>query len=218
MQIGGYRVRKGFGTKADSEVVVDIQKLCYRLTGMVGLDDEASSHNTETEFTIHADDTLVWNSTNVLGRTMRGRAAPLSFDLSGQPGTAGAILGASRLTLRAKALGGADQAVDNHANWAQPMLYCGPDAPFLPKIKIQYPQDNAQVHIGDKQWFTGTATDYAGTPIPWQNLRWTVNMVHGQGGGSHIHPAIKSYQNTPWGFFDVVAHTNNDEDVRFLNY
>lgn len=156
----------------------------------------------------------------------------------------GNLLGVSKLRLQVKPPAGYKAEDADHINWGDLRVFCGPDAPYVPRIWINAPESDITAKVGELVFFSGGAEgeqskvlqrhpspstnqfpdisllepDWKGNAIPWQSLSWTVNIVHGQGQGSHIHPATFYFPQTGWGSFLVEAHTNNPNEVRILSF
>lgn len=212
MVVGGHRIRKGVGVHSISNLEIDISGACYSLALKVGVDDETKP-NGRGEFLLYADNKLRWNSTAANGgKFLSSGATPLAFDI-GHFTNMGNLLGVSKLRLSARPPVGFKPENPDHLDWGELRVFCGPDAPYVPRIWINSPEPDLIAKPGELVFFSGGAKDWKGNAIPWQTLSWTVNIVHGQGQGSHIHPATYYFPQTGWGSFLVSAHTNNPNEV-----
>lgn len=121
--IGGRVYTRGLGTTAPSEIVYYLGGRCSRLVTDVGIDDEATTPVPAT-FTVYADDVAVASS----GPIAAGESArTLTADLTGAAWL--------RLVTTGSGPAGDGTTVNDHADWAVPVLSCGqtaPDAPVLP--------------------------------------------------------------------------------------
>jgi alpha-galactosidase len=124
LTIAGRVYTRGLGTTAPSEVVYYLGGECTQLRTDVGLDDAATAA-VPASFTVYADDTVAASASEVLAGEP---ARPLTADLTG----------AAWLRLVTTGSGAAPDGttVNDHADWAAPILTCGtatPDDPVLPE-------------------------------------------------------------------------------------
>jgi alpha-galactosidase len=123
LTIGGRVYTRGFGTTAPSEIVYYLGGRCSNLTTDVGLDDETTAA-VPASFTVYADDTPAASASDVVaGEPPRTLTADLT--------------GAEWLRLVTTGSGAAPDGttVNDHADWAAPILTCGsstPNDPVLP--------------------------------------------------------------------------------------
>ncbi|KAI9023383.1 Sorbosone dehydrogenase-domain-containing protein [Hyaloraphidium curvatum] len=215
MNIGGHRVRKGLGVRAVSNIEVDLQGACYGMYLKAGIDD-ARAPEGHGELVLFADNRVRWNSTRAnRGKFLSSGMAPLTFDIGHASGV-GNLLGVRKLRLFARAPVGFTAGPADQIDWGEMRVFCGPEAPYVPRLFINAPESDLVAKPGELVFFTGGAKDWKGNAIPWQNLEWTVNIVHGQGGGSHIHPALFYFPQTGWGSFQVEPHTNNAQEYYYF--
>jgi alpha-galactosidase len=121
--IGGQVYTRGIGTTAPSEVRYYLGGRCAQLTVDVGIDDEAPTAIPAT-FTVYADDAVAAASGPVAaGEPPR----TLTADLTGAQWL--------RLVATGSGANSDGTTVNDHADWARPVLACGaagPDDPVLP--------------------------------------------------------------------------------------
>jgi alpha-galactosidase len=121
--IGGKYYTRGLGTTAPSEIVYYLGGRCSQLVTDVGIDDEAATTVPAT-FTIYADDTEAAAS----GSVAAGDAPKtLTADLTGATWL--------RLVTTGSGAGSDGTTVNDHVDWATPVLTCGnatPSDPVLP--------------------------------------------------------------------------------------
>ncbi|MGO9816435.1 MAG: NPCBM/NEW2 domain-containing protein [Isosphaeraceae bacterium] len=100
--LGGRGFKYGFGTHADSRLVLDLKSSARRFTAWVGVDDETQSRGS-VEFRVIANGKTLWSS-----GVMRGKQPPKEVDLD--------ISGINKLILQ---VGDAGDGIDHdHADWA----------------------------------------------------------------------------------------------------
>ncbi len=102
LTLGGKIFEHGFGTHADSRLVLDVKGSARRFTAWVGVDDETHG-NGSVEFRVIADGKTLWSS-----GVMRGRQPAKAVDVD--------ISGARKLILQVGDAG--DGITYDHADWA----------------------------------------------------------------------------------------------------
>jgi len=121
--IGGHVYNRGIGTTAPSEILYYLGGRCTGLTVDVGIDDEAPTAIPAT-FTVYADDSVAAES----GPVASGDAPrTLTADLTGAQWL--------RLVTTGSGANSDGTTVNDHTDWAAPVLTCGtpdPDDPVLP--------------------------------------------------------------------------------------
>jgi alpha-galactosidase len=121
--IGGRVYTHGLGTTAPSEIRYFLGGRCTELTVDVGIDDDAPTAVPAT-FTVYADDAVAAES----GPVASGDAPrTLTADLTGAQWL--------RLVTTGSGTNSDGTAVNDHTDWARPVLTCGaagPDDPVLP--------------------------------------------------------------------------------------
>jgi alpha-galactosidase len=120
LTIAGRVYTRGLGTTAPSEIVYYLGGRCTNLTTDVGLDDE-TTNAIPASFTVYADDTAAATATDVVaGEPPRTLTADLT--------------GAAWLRLVTTGSGAAPDGttVNDHADWAAPILTCGTATPTDP--------------------------------------------------------------------------------------
>ncbi|HEU5470927.1 MAG TPA: NPCBM/NEW2 domain-containing protein [Actinophytocola sp.] len=125
LTIGGRLYTRGIGTTAPSEISYYLGGRCTGLTADVGVDDEAATTIPAT-FTVFADDTAVAASGPVLAGT-----APrtLTADLTGATWL--------RLVTTGSGPGPDGTTVNDHTDWAAPILTCGIPDPADPVLPVE---------------------------------------------------------------------------------
>jgi alpha-galactosidase len=123
--IAGRVYTRGIGTTAPSELVYYLGGRCTRLTTDVGLDDE-TTRAVPASFTVFADDTPAAAVENVAAGDP---ATTLTADLTG----------ASWLRLVTTGSGAAPDGttINDHADWAVPVLTCGSSTPQDPVLPVE---------------------------------------------------------------------------------
>jgi hypothetical protein len=188
MRMGGVRAWKGVGTHSTSEISIPLDGSCWKFTADVGIDDEVFERcvgrgndcadikagvKALGEFVIRKDNSVAaWNSSRVLGRPIRAGDAPLKMEITN-------LTGVKNLILNGYAPKGNTLIMDkwyNHLNWANAKLYCGPDAPYLPRVEITAPVPVNQVPLNAMVRFSGRATTWDGKPIPASALTWIIEV------------------------------------------
>jgi alpha-galactosidase len=104
LTIGGRTFDHGFGTHADSRLVVDLKGAARRLTAWVGVDDEKKEGPGSVEFRIIGDGRTLWKS-----GVMRGNQPAKRVDLD--------LTGVRKLILHVGDAG--DGINSDHADWAE---------------------------------------------------------------------------------------------------
>jgi alpha-galactosidase len=122
LTIGGRVYTRGLGTTAASEVLYYLGGRCSRLVTDVGIDDEAGGA-VPASFTVYADDREAATGAVTAGDAPKTLAADLT--------------GATWLRLVTTGTGAAPDGtvINDHTDWAAPVLSCGavaPDAPVQP--------------------------------------------------------------------------------------
>ena len=112
--LGTNRYEHGFGTHANSTLLVDLFGQASRFTAIVGLDGEVPQGRGSVEFVVIGDDKTLWRS-----GVMRGKdpAKEVSVDLSGL----------HRLTLRVEDAG--DGHIYDYSDWAEAAIEYSAKAP-----------------------------------------------------------------------------------------
>ena len=192
MSMAGVRAWKGLGTHSASEISIPLAGSCYRFTADIGIDDEVLTkcigQGTDCkdiknyvkalgEFNIRKDNSWAYNSTKAIGRAIHAGDLPTKVDIRNLTGT-------ETLTLLGYAPKGNTMVIDktyNHLNWANPKLYCGPDAPFVPIVEILQPLPLNSVKLNSVVRFQGRATTWDGKPLPASALTWIIELLHCQG-------------------------------------
>jgi alpha-galactosidase len=125
LTIAGRVYTRGLGTTAPSAITYYLGGRCTHLVTDVGLDDETTAAVPAT-FEIHADDTVVAAATDVRAGEP---ARTLTADLSG----------ATWLRLVATGSGAAPDGttINDHADWAAPVLTCGSATPADPVLPVE---------------------------------------------------------------------------------
>jgi len=121
--IAGRVYTRGIGTTAPSELLYYLGGRCTHLTTDVGLDDE-TTEAVPASFTVHADQTVVAAVDDV---TPGEPAVTLTADLTGA--------GWLRLVTTGSGQAPDGTTINDHADWAAPVLTCGdstPDDPVSP--------------------------------------------------------------------------------------
>ncbi len=79
--------------------------------------------------------------------------------------------------------------------------------PPTPMIQITAPSPDLKWKVDDRIEFSGTATDFQGTPIPPSGLTWDINLRHCDriSGSCHTHP-LQSFSGVAGGSFDAPDH------------
>jgi len=75
----------------------------------------------------------------------------------------------------------------------------------LPRVRIDAPTSTLRWAVGDTVSFSGSATDYAGNPIPASGLTWKLVLKHGACPDCHDH-ALQSYNAVASGSFTAPDH------------
>lgn len=167
MKMVGVRYSRGFGVRGDSEILVPLDGRCGVFTGTVGLDD-VSDGAARVEFRVFADERLVWRSGG------RGYYTALPVRVS--------LVGVQRLKLVTRSF----TRWLHNALWADPILACGPESPYLPTIALSPPPRSGEP--GARLTFSASATDYARRAVGLQNYEWQLAIRHCQGDLCHTHP------------------------------
>ena len=113
LELRGQYYRKGLGTMAVSEVVVDLDKKFERFSSVVGIDDDANGAGSVV-FEVWGDNTKLWDSGMVRGR---------------DPVKHVSVMVSGRETLKLRVLNGGDGSAMDMADWADAkLLPMGSDA------------------------------------------------------------------------------------------
>jgi hypothetical protein len=186
----------GYGTHALSTIQLTLNKCCFRMTSWVGVDQETrrfygnDSTLGEGEFVLRNVDMAtrpaIWNSSLQVRRRLTGGASPLFVDRRN-------LQGITRLQLEAGvprrfAVTPPKVWRAAHLDWAETKLYCGPRAPYAPRITLISPAPGAAVLPNSNVTFSARATFWDGrTVIPASGYNWDINLIHCQGALCHQH-------------------------------
>jgi len=104
LRVGGKTFQRGFGTHAESTLVINLDGGAQRFSAIVGLDDEVKSNTAASvQFFVNGDDRTLWQSA-----VLHAGASSTNCDV--------AVSGVKRLTLK---VGDAGDGIGNdHADWA----------------------------------------------------------------------------------------------------
>jgi len=173
---GGANFASGWGTQSGAEVRMPLNRNCFRFTAEVGLDDTSA---TASRGNISLTNT--GTARLLASQTMLKRGdPPRMLDFSGlQDVTSMGIVSARD---RADTTRGA-----LNLGIANPRIYCGPAAPYVPNVAINSPSMRAVYKVGDTVRFQGNATTWDGKPIPPSRYNWLINLIHCQGTACHVH-------------------------------
>ncbi|KAI9005748.1 hypothetical protein DFJ74DRAFT_691983, partial [Hyaloraphidium curvatum] len=213
----------GWGTHSISQIIVSLNRCCFRITGFVGVDEEVrrfypqwnlqltnvTHTNVEGSWTVRILDTnrLVWNSTTA--RRMRLGQNPMPFDIRN-------LQRYNRVQLDAAVPPAldprrADVWTPAHLNWAEVKAYCGPRAPYAPIITMTSPPEGFAAQPNSMVRFSARATYWdRRTPVPASMFRWDINLVHCQGFLCHQHNPFQ-FQGVLAGAFNATAHDDTDQ-------
>lgn len=189
LSVSGIWFPRGFGTKATSEIHLKLDGNCYRFKTSVGIDDSAGIRYSDAvenrkalgEFVIKADGVTVRNLTQLPA----GQPAQV-VDVSELQEVTDLGLYGWRPWGNTMPMG--DPSL-SFLNWADPKVYCGPDAPYMPIVKITFPTAKNAFSVGDNVVFEGKAMDYNMTPLPETSYSWYINLIHCQGAKCHVGSA-----------------------------
>lgn len=128
LMVGGYTTGNGIGTHANSTMVYNLSGQYGTFSGSVGRDDESDNCGCGTmklQFIIKADGATLFTS-SLLGTTDARQA--FSVDVTGKN------------TLELIVNDGGDNFYGDHADWLDPVLYCGaaPSCTTAPSSTTQY--------------------------------------------------------------------------------
>ena len=176
LTLAGRTYAKGFGTHADSLLVIDLNAKAQRFSAVAGLDDEVTpdprSKNAAAAFTLYGDGKTLWHS-----GPLHPTDAPLSVDVD--------LTGVKTLILQVASTG--DSIDFTHADWADATIRMVGDAkpaaidPPVEKAVVLTPPPPAEprltgpavfgVRPGHPVLFTATATGdgpitYAAAGLP----------------------------------------------------
>jgi hypothetical protein len=206
----------GYGTHAHSQIQLQLNRCCFRMTSFVGVDDETqkfygdNARNGEGEFILRNMDTaarpVLYNSSRSVRRRLVGGASPAFVDRRN-------LQSVSRMLMEAvvpkQRFGGRTPSNvwrPAHLDWAETKLYCGPRAPYAPIIKILSPAPGAAVLPNSNVSFSATATFWdRKTPIPASAFNWDINLIHCQGNLCHQHNPYQ-YKGVTSGEFLAFPH------------
>jgi alpha-galactosidase len=143
--IAGRHYTRGIGTTAPSELRYYLGGRCSRLVTDVGVDDESTT-TVPAGFTVYADDTVAASTD---GMRSGDPARTLTADLTGAHWL--------RLVTTGSAAGGDGTTINDHTDWAAPVLTCGdvsPADPVQPVEQTLYSfetgtEDFTIVNVGD---------------------------------------------------------------------
>ncbi|KAI9025622.1 Sorbosone dehydrogenase-domain-containing protein [Hyaloraphidium curvatum] len=114
----GRRFSRGFGVRGDSNVTIPLGAMCGSMWGFVGVDDSGSG-TARVRFEVLVDGRSAFRSE----RRRRGGIAAYRVNL----------VGARSVSLVTRVL-----APGEHDSfWADPILSCGPDSPYLPALSVR---------------------------------------------------------------------------------
>jgi len=95
------------------------------------------------------------------------------------------LVGAQSLTLTTRQTHGGF----HNAIWADPILLCGPDSPYMPRAWMTaIGFDGLSAVTGQTISFTGTGVDRLGARIAGTEMNWQLIIKHCQGSACHAHP------------------------------
>ncbi|MGC8640254.1 MAG: NPCBM/NEW2 domain-containing protein [Isosphaeraceae bacterium] len=107
LSVGGRRFAHGFGTHADSRLVVDLKGSASRFTAWVGVDDEKKESDGSVEFRVIGDGKTLWKS-----GVMRGGQTAKHVDVD--------LSGVKKLVLHVGDAG--DGINSDHGDWAEALI------------------------------------------------------------------------------------------------
>ncbi|KAI9011577.1 Sorbosone dehydrogenase-domain-containing protein [Hyaloraphidium curvatum] len=207
----------GWGTHALSQIDVLLNRCCYRITGVVGVDEEVRRfyphyglNNTGPQLNVSGswtvrtvdDSRVVWNSSLV--RRMDLGSNPLSFDIRG-------LHRFNRVSLQAAVAPHLDPRrgevwQPSHFNWAEVKAYCGPSSPYAPIVTMTQPPEGLIAPPDTNVQFAATATYWdRRTAVPASMFTWDVNLVHCQGFLCHQHSPYQ-FKGVLSGTFNAASH------------
>ncbi|WP_394993772.1 NPCBM/NEW2 domain-containing protein, partial [Emticicia sp.] len=168
LMVGGYTTGNGIGTHANSTIVYNLSGQYGTFSGSVGRDDEADNCGCGTmklQFIIKADGATLFTS-SLLGTTDARQA--FSVDVTGKN------------TLELIVNDGGDNFWGDHADWLDPVLYCGaaPSCTTAPSAPT-----NVSSVAGSGGSFTLSATCAAGT------VTWSTGAV---GNSISVSPTVST--------------------------
>ncbi|KAI9016642.1 Sorbosone dehydrogenase-domain-containing protein [Hyaloraphidium curvatum] len=210
LSVSGIWFPRGFGTKSNSEIHLRIDGFCYRFTSSVGIDDAAgvryitavSKRKALGEFVVKADGRTVRNYTEIP---------------AGQPATVvdvSELQDVTDLGLYGWRPQGNTMAMNtsiSFLDWADPKLYCGPDAPYMPVVRITFPTRKNAFGVDENVVFEGSVSDYKGDPLPASSYSWYINLIHCQGARCHTH-FFADFNGIVRGSFQTLAHPLDSQD------
>ncbi len=221
ISIGGEYFTQGLGTKGPSRVQLNLggRNRCYKLTAMVGIDDEihiGGDKEAWGEFRVLNGSRILSSTTE----TLKARGLPpIKAKDPAMPISVTGLNSLSSFQLFADQPNATAYPFDfnnGHYNWATVKLYCGPDAPYMPIIRIDSPTGPTERSIGDVVQFRGSAFYYDRVtaitdPAAFQ---WTVLLIHCQGYLCHQHSEVDNISGLT-GSFTVTDHAPDMEQYYY---
>jgi alpha-galactosidase len=161
LTIAGQVFTRGLGTTAPSEILYYLGGRCSTLTTDVGLDDTAAEAVPAT-FTIRADETVAVSASALAGEPPRTLTADLT--------------GANWLRLTTTGSGPAPDGttINDHTDWAAPVLTCGDAAPTDPVLPAE--RTLVSFEAGTEDWTIANPGD--GGTVTWSTAFHT-DGAHG---------------------------------------
>ncbi len=212
ISIGRELFTSGYGTKGPSFIHIMFGGLnrCWKFVARVGIDDEINIGGMKPAW---GDFVVRSGPSNILYQM---NTPPSSLPItSGEAARTIEITGLDKYPMIQLLASRPQPAAsypfntsDAHYDWASARLYCGPDAPYLPIVKIDSPTGVVEYSIGDTVPFSGSAKFYTGLVdiTDPASFSWTVVLVHCQGYLCHQHQEVGSLSGRS-GSFLVSDHS-----------
>jgi hypothetical protein len=173
---GGANFVAGWGTQPGADIRMTVNRNCWRFTAEVGSDDSSA-------FASRGNISLTNPGTGRLFSSQTGVKrgdVPRFLDVSGLQDvtTIGVLSGRDRTDASRGAL---------NIDIANPRIYCGTAAPYVPNVVINTPSIKDVYKVGERVRFSGNASTWDGKPIAESRYNWLINLIHCQGTGCHVH-------------------------------
>jgi putative heme-binding domain-containing protein len=147
LAIGGVKFANGFGTHADSDLVVDLKGGGEAFTAKVGVDDETTGDGS-VEFFVIGDDKILWRSGVLRGRE---EAVKVNVKLKGVK------------LLRLHVSDGGDGNGKDHADWADAKIAYAGEKPMAIPLGELKALDFAVHEVGVKNFMSRLPKGYTAT-------------------------------------------------------
>jgi len=210
MTLAKRRYQKGIAGKAPFTGSIAVNNMCTKFEAVIGIDDTSRGQGWG-EFLVLGDGRILYNSTRAIGAALVPRLTPRMVSVN--------ISGVRALQLRVVRPFGFQTANNNMSlvDWADAMLYCGPQSRFVPIVKLwptvgpgagalAMPGGLKMMNMTSTVHFGGSAQDYTGAYLPASSMSWSADIVHCQGALCHSHPGMYSFTQTDRISFTGVPH------------